>query len=135
MRDRDPGMIERHYLDEDVSYDLTGGLRDAGYDMDSVKDAGNFGLTDARQLLWAVEHGRTVITHNRKDFRLLHEALKLWAIRWGSPGALRHHGVLVVPHLPVPQLARLIDEFVRNRDNIDNRLFIWDRQRGWSEDL
>jgi hypothetical protein len=114
-------MLESHYLDEDVSYDLSGDLRDAGYNMDSVKNAGNFRLTDARQLLWAVEHGRTVITHNRKDFRLLHETLLLWAIRWGTPDVLRHHGILVVPHLPVPELAQLIDEFARNRDSIDNR--------------
>jgi hypothetical protein len=128
-------MLETHYLDEDVSYDVVGGLRDVGYDLDSVKDAGNFGLTDARQLLWAVDRGRTVITHNRKDFRLLHEALALWATRWRTPNALRHHGILVVPHLPVLELVRMIDAFARRRDTIDNRLFLYDRQRGWSEDL
>jgi hypothetical protein len=104
-----------------------------GYDMDSVKVTGNFGLTDARQLLWAVEHDRTIITHNLKDFRLLHEAISLWAIRWGTPNVLRHHGILVVPHLPVPELASLIDQFVRPLDKIDNRMFILDRQRGWYE--
>jgi Domain of unknown function (DUF5615) len=126
-------MLESHELDEDVSYDLVGNLRDVGYVMNSVKDSGNFGLTDARRLLWAVEHGRTMITHNRKDFRLLHEALSLWASRWGAADVLHHHGILVLPHLPVPERVRLIDEFARERDNIDNRLFVFDRQHGWQE--
>lgn len=128
-------MLEHHYLDEDVSHDLVDGLVEAGYDMDSVKDAGTFGLTDARQLAWAVDHGRTIITHNLKDFRLLHEALSLWAHRWGTPNVLRHHGILVVPHLPTPDLVRILDEFVRPLDTIDNRMFIYDRHRGWSEHL
>jgi hypothetical protein len=128
-------MIEHQYLDEDVSYSLVEGMVQVGYDMDSVKDAGNFGLTDARQLDWAVDRGRTIITHNLKDFRLLHEALSLWARRWGTPDVLRHYGIIVVPHLPVPELVRIVDEFARPLDTIDNRMFVYDRQRGWSEYL
>jgi hypothetical protein len=128
-------MLDHHYLDEDVSHSLVGCMVQAGYDMDSVKDAGNLGLTDARQLAWAVDRGRTIITHNVKDFRLLHEALLLWARRWDRPTVLRHRGIIVVPHSPVPDLVRIIDEFARPLEAIDNRMFIYDRHCGWSEYL
>ncbi|MGH2532394.1 MAG: DUF5615 family PIN-like protein [Thermomicrobiales bacterium] len=126
-------MALRYYLDEGVSYPLAGALRAVGYDAESVKDRSAFGWSDARQLSIAVDLGRTLITHNSKDYRLVHETLALWSRRWGVVGKTWHRGILIFPHLSVPELVPLVEGFANEWDDIDNRLFEWDRRRGWYE--
>lgn len=126
-------MAFTYYTDEDLQYDLSGAFRRAGYDAESVKDRRTFGWTDARQLFLAVELGHTMITSNKKDFILLHEALRLWHGRWEVSTPLRHHGIIIVPHWDVADIVRLVLDFTENRDSLENECFLYDEYRGWKE--
>jgi hypothetical protein len=56
-------------------------------------------ITDGRQLLFAAEHGSALLTHNGKDFLLLHDAWRRWSVAWRSRQA--HEGILLIPqHVP-----------------------------------
>lgn len=58
----------RLLLDEDVRPGLAVALQNVGYDALSVHDIGRCGLSDEAQLAWAVSQGRTIFTHNIRDF-------------------------------------------------------------------
>lgn len=129
-------------LDEDVSHRLAGLLRFQGWDADSAKELGRLGLSDTRVLLAAAEHRQTLVTHNENDFRTLHEAWVTMRRLWGTeaeratgmPVTLsRHAGILIVPHLPERDLARILEEFEATAGTIDDRLFMWTRLRRWHE--
>ena len=126
-------------LDEGVSHPLASLLRSHGY---SATELGRLGLTDVQVLVQAVLGGQTVVTHNRKDFRLLHEAWITWRGRWaaevaravGTPvGLSSHAGILIVPQLPNHDLARIIEAFADANDSIPDRLFAWSAAQGWYE--
>lgn len=132
----------RLVLDEDVSHRLAGLLRAQGWDIDSAKELGRLRLTDVQVLLRAVEDGRTLVTHNGDDFRALHEAWVTWRGRWaaevrqltGFPVRLSQHaGILITPHLPERDLARLLEEFADTDEPLADRLFSWLPARGWQE--
>ncbi len=132
----------RFALDENVRHDLAGLLRSRGWDIDSAKELGRLRLTDTHVLLRAAEAGQTLVTHNDKDFRLLHEAWLTWRERWENEVARltgvhlplsRHAGILIVPPLPIHDLARILEPFDDTSDSLDDRLFAWNRSRGWHE--
>ena len=132
----------RVVLDEDVSHRLARLLRSQGWDIDSAKELGRLRLTDVQVLLRAAEDGRTLITHNIKDFRSLHEAWVTWRGRWtaeivqltGSPVHLSQHaGILITPHLPDRDLARILEEFADSNVPLTDRLFSWLPVLGWHE--
>ena len=132
----------RIVLDEDVSHRLAGFLRSQGWDIDSAKELGRIRLTDVQVLLRAAEDGRTLVTHNVKDFRTLHEAWVRWRGRWaaevvqltGSPVRLSQHaGILIAPHLPDRDLALILEEFTEADEPMVDRLFSWLPVSGWQE--
>ena len=132
----------RIVLDEDVSHRLARLLRAQGWDIDSAKELGRLRLTEVQVLLRAAEDGRTLVTHNIKDFRTLHEAWVTWRDRWaaeimhltGSSVHLSQHaGILIAPHLPDRDLARILEEFVQADEPMVDRLFSWLRVSGWQE--
>ena len=132
----------RIVLDEDVSHRLARILRSQGWDIDSAKELGRLRLTDVQVLLRAAEDGRTLVTHNIKDFRSLHEAWVTWRGRWaaevvqltGSPVHLSQHaGILITPHLGDYELARIVEEFAETNVPLADRLFSWLPAGGWHE--
>ncbi len=68
----DPALFIRLYFDEDVSVLVAELLRSHGFDVLTTREAQQLGNSDAAQLQYAVEHQRTMLTHNRIDFELLH---------------------------------------------------------------
>ena len=80
-------LFIRLYLDEDVSVFVAQLLRPHGFDVLTTREAQNLGQADFAQLQFAAAHQRTILTHNRCDYELLHE------------GALReqcsHAGILI----------------------------------------
>ncbi len=56
------------YNDEDVTSNLTPALRRRGYMCESTTEAGNIGLQDEAQLLYAAERGLAILTYNAQDF-------------------------------------------------------------------
>jgi Domain of unknown function (DUF5615) len=126
-------VVIRYYTDENIHDDVAPGTRHLGLDTDSFREHGTFGWSDPRQLAKAVDLGRAIVTSNKKDFRRLHETLLIWRVRWNVPDALCHHGILIVPHVKLPDLIRIIEAFDGLFDDIDDRLFMWDERRGWYE--
>lgn len=80
-------LFIRLYLDEDVSVLVAQLLRPHGFEVLTTRDAQNLGRSDAAQLDFATEHQWTLLTHNRCDYELLHEA----ALREQRP----HGGILI----------------------------------------
>lgn len=104
------------YLDEDVPLSFGEALRTRGVDALSTQKAGNKGFTDLEQLQFAVEHGRVIITHNKKDFMLLHKNyLEL---------KKQHHGIILTDQQPIGVLLKRIMKlwFTVNSKEMKNRL-------------
>ncbi|MGH2449075.1 MAG: DUF5615 family PIN-like protein [Chloroflexota bacterium] len=83
------------YLDNDVSLRLVPLLRAAGHEVTTTRGLGVTAATDDAQLLIAARNGWTLVTSNRRDFRLLHDAWRTWPPAFGLalPPAPRHSGV------------------------------------------
>jgi predicted nuclease of predicted toxin-antitoxin system len=66
--------MKRFYADEQYPYPVVKCLRDLGYDVLTVQEAGrsNQRIPDDEVLAFATQSDRTVVTQNRKDFIQLH---------------------------------------------------------------
>jgi len=102
---------------------------------------GRLGLTDPQVLLHAIAAEQTLVTHNGKHFESLHEAWIVWRRRWEREAAEEigrdlsfsgHHGILIMPHLPAPTLAQLIDALAGSGEVLADRLFSWTPGLGWT---
>ena len=85
-------------LDEDVWPGMAMALRDRGIDAISVHELGRTGLSDQEQLVFAVQEGRALLTHNIADFVSL--ALDYYQQQ------RTHLGIVVAPHLEKGILVR-----------------------------
>ncbi len=66
-------MIGRLYFDEDSSDEVVAhALRASDVDLLTVADSGLYRATDADQLAFAFQSGRTILTANVSDFARLH---------------------------------------------------------------
>lgn len=130
--------LPRFPLDENVSEQVLPALDGYGLDVVSTTQLGLKGATDPRQLLAATQLGRVVVTHNGSDFRMLHEALGLWAERWGLRDAVRHAGILVIDQASGMKAAAMADvinnQLARHGEPVTNRLFAWNRRQGLVEE-
>ena len=85
-------------LDEDVRLVLGDILRQRGYDVIHVLEAGRAGKSDPEQLGYAVSRQRSILTHNIRDYRALdrqfHEEGK------------EHFGILLSDQVPLRDLLR-----------------------------
>lgn len=121
------------YLDNDISDDVTGLLRSKRHDVLHTRRHGQSRATDDRQLLTAAELGRILVTHNARDFVLVHHARRLWPSTLGVAWP-QHRGVLVVPQpadLPTRRLVEAIDRFVRSGRPLADELYRLTVHGGW----
>lgn len=108
----------RFYCDEDSQNQaLLRALRSRGLDVTSAGEAGLLGRTDEEQLIWALEQGRVVFTHNVGDFCRLHTEF----LREGK----EHAGIVVAGQGPsvgerLRRLLKLNDALTR--EEMRNRL-------------
>jgi hypothetical protein len=121
------------YADENVSLGLERLLRPRGHAFTTTHAERRLGSPDSHQLLFAATRGWTLITHNRGDFRLLHDAWHLWSDAWRvSP---QHAGILVLEPVPgqtAADVAELIQDIVTRRDvSLPNALYDWGLVTGW----
>lgn len=86
------------FLDEDVRMLLAEVLRQRGFDVAHVVEEGRQGKSDREQLGYAVSQGRTLLTHNIRDFLLLDRT-------WREEGR-SHRGIIVSDQLPFRELLR-----------------------------
>jgi hypothetical protein len=83
------------YNDNDVAVEVAELLRAAGHTAVTARDLRREGNSDDEHLLVASQHGRIFLTHNERDFILLHDAWQHWSAVWGV--ATHHAGILIVP--------------------------------------
>jgi hypothetical protein len=69
--------MARLYADEDIPRPLVEHLRRLGHDILTALEAGqaNQSIKDPNVFTHATSLGRAVLTHNRKDFKRLHQAM------------------------------------------------------------
>jgi hypothetical protein len=119
--------------DNDVSLHLAAELHTLGHAATTALAQGLRAATDARQLLTAVQHDWILVTHNYRDFLLLHQAWILW--RQAGPGYLLppHPGVLVIPQQRWndPEAAHEIHTFMLTTPPLPNMLYQWMPSVGW----
>lgn len=128
--------MARYYLDEHIGNTLLAPLAYLGHDALSTHGAGNKGLTDPRQLLFATDQDRIMVTFNDQDYVMLHEMLVLSAARGALPAGRLHAGVALLPstsRVAHALLVAALDELTREVDHTINRCFRWAPAFRWKE--
>jgi hypothetical protein len=124
--------LARLHLDHNVSLRLALLLGMAGHDVVVTRDLGRSRSTDDTLLLSSVQAGRIFVTHNRRDFRLPHDAWLTWPAAFGM-ALPTHPGILVLDTAPPDILARVLLAFLRATSpaRLANAIFWWHRHDGW----
>jgi hypothetical protein len=117
--------VAAFYLDSDIARDVAVLLQGEGHDVVTTRSIGLGAAPDDEQMLTAAEQGRIMVTHNGRDYSLLHGAWLRWSWAWQITP--QHSGVLVIPQpreLPIPQAARELSRFVRSGRPLVNELYL-----------
>jgi hypothetical protein len=91
------------YLDNDVSREVGTYLREHHHYVTHTRDQQQTRAHDEVQLLTALDLQALLVTHNYKDFAMLHRAWELWRVRWNIEEF--HPCILVLPHGPSERLV------------------------------
>lgn len=119
-------------LDHNVSSKLVPLLYVRGHTATTARAVQMDSAGDERILLAAATQERILVTHNIKDFQLLHDAWHLWSRTWGVKSD--HMGILIIPdyHRWIPiRAAREIDTFIAQEFSLTNTLYEWKARDGW----
>jgi predicted nuclease of predicted toxin-antitoxin system len=121
------GLSIRLYLDHNADPDIARDVRRDGYDAIWASEVGNERLQDEQQLRWATEHGRAILTHDIRDFRILDAE---WAARGES-----HAGIILAETPPELSLGELIRRLRRlletmSADEMVDQVIIFDHLVG-----
>ena len=122
-------MPARFYVDNDVPRDKIDLLSGAGHDAVHSRSVFAVDPGDDRHLLEATQQNRILVTHNRGDYNLLHDAWRRWTQDWGV--SVRHFGILVLPQSNAAELFHLIDVFLSQNLPIHNELYDYRNRGGW----
>lgn len=106
----------RFYLDEDVNVLLEQVLINRGADVISTLKAGNTGNKDEEQLIYAKNENRIIITHNIRDFVMLHKIF--------LKNNRSHSGIIVTDQLPIGVLLKRAMKlwFTLDANDMENRI-------------
>jgi Domain of unknown function (DUF5615) len=128
--------LARLYSDHNVSHYIGPLLWTLGHDLVFSRDIGATSLTDDALLLSTVRANRMFITHNRKDFRMLHDAWVTWPVAFGM-ALPPHPGILILDQAPPETLARVLADFldVTSPEQLANAIFWWHRHDGWRQPI
>lgn len=104
------------YLDEDVDISLQHALTNRGIEIITTQDAGNIRNTDYEQLMFATREYRVIITHNTRDFMVLHKNFLMTSNT--------HSGIVVSDQLPVGTLLKRVMKlwFTLDANDMQNRI-------------
>ena len=97
-----------------------------GHTATTPSELGTERAGDADHLLEATQQRRILVTHNRKDFLLLHNAWHTWAM------AVPHAGILVLPQGSAVLLAERLSTFALDHfaGSIEGQLHLYSSSRG-----
>jgi hypothetical protein len=121
--------VTAFYLDNDVSLQLVDLLQEAGHQVWHTRDLRQTTADDVGQLLTAVERGAVLVTHNYRDFELVHLAWRAFAARWGAVEA--HPGILILPQAIETQLLQYLDAFLASGLPLPNACYRYRPSSGW----
>lgn len=81
-----------------------------------------------------MQEGRIFLTHNRKDFKLLHDAWLTWPSAFGVTFP-PHPGILLLDASLPETLSRVVAAFLRETapEEVANAIFWWHRHDGWRQ--
>ena len=104
------------YLDEHIQFALMEALKARGVDALTTQEAGNVGLADTNQLIFAAQSGRILFSYNKRDFAKLHYE---WMVHKRS-----HHGIILSDQLTVSTVLRRLMRmyFSLTSEDMKNRL-------------
>ena len=106
------------FLDEDVRVLLAEVLRSRGYHATHVLEVKRTGKSDAEQLAYAAKNGMAVLTHNIRDYVVLHKAYQA--------AGKNHSGIIVSEQLPLNYLLkRTLKCLSTNSKKSLNNSLIW----------
>jgi len=123
----------RFYLDNDLANEYRFRIQDKGHDALLRRRYGQKRATDDQQLLTTAQPERILVTHNVKDFVLIHHAWRLWPAALGVPWP-DHPGILVVPQSTERSIARTVDDLdrlVRSGRRLANEMYQLTVTGGW----
>ena len=120
------------FLDNDFPLGAGDELRRLGHDVASARSTNREDRHDEEQLLYAATENRILITHNRRDFRLLHRAWLRWSRTWSVQQA--HAGILVLPQgRTYQEYGAVIDSYLSQRGAVINELHLCDSTSRWTQ--
>ncbi len=117
------------HIDNDVPVELAQALIARGHTAWTARDLYLTGASDPEHLQHAAFNNRILVTHNKRDFRLLHQAWTTWF-------TLRPHaGILVIKQqvLLAPEMAQAIDAFLTAGRAMANKAYEWKSGGRWEE--
>lgn len=117
------------YLDEGVKDEIVHLLVAPERSSRTARDERRLRASDAFQLIYAAEQGWTIITCNRDDYHLLHDAWLLWSHRWGM--TRMHAGILALDQgHPTTVMVEAINSLLEIAPPLVNAMFDWTARDG-----
>ncbi len=117
------------YLDEDVKREVVDLLVAPDLSIRTTRSERRLSASDPFQLVYAAEQGWVVVTCNRDDYRLLHDAWLLWSHRWNV--TMQHAGILALDQgHPAPVMAAAISGFLATDPELANAMYDWTARDG-----
>jgi hypothetical protein len=117
------------YVDHMVARRIVWLLRALGYLAVTTAELGRDRAKDPDQLLYAAQRNWIVLTHNRNDFEMLHEAWIRWSEAWNIEPV--HSSILVTPpHLTARDTVANIEAIATSNQPITNQLYRYDLTTG-----
>jgi hypothetical protein len=85
--------VAAFYLEDGVSHAIARELQGIGHQATTANAAGQKGAPDEAHLRFATQRQWVLVTHNARDFRMLHRAWHLWGMPQPSAEILRNCGI------------------------------------------
>jgi len=119
--------VANFYLDHNAKQQIAQELLARGHTAVTAISQKRDRASDPENVLTAVRQSRIVVTYDRDDFRMLHDA---WT-RWQTTPA--HFGILIIPQIwSSGQAVEQIGAFLRDHPTLRNELWEWRVSAGWT---
>ena len=124
------------YLDHNVARRVGFLLGGGAHDVIASRDINTERLPDDVLPLTAVRLSRIFVTHNRLDFRMLHDAWVTWPAAFGM-ALPPHPGILALDSASPETLASVIAAFLDEARPTDlpNAVFWWHHRDEWDRSI
>jgi len=108
----------RLYLDEDVHKKVVTGLRLRGYDVISAHEIKKWGISDRKQLDFAISQKRAIFTFNVRDYVILHKQY--------LKNSKKHYGIIISKQLMLTEtINRLSALLLRDKPEMLVNQLVW----------